>query len=178
MNHTYFNKTMGLFLKAKDTLSNIIGLEKQDIKLFLTSSLIYYLGSMPFQNAFSNFVKEDLRIKDYNFESTSIMLFKEIIQITGLEGKDDGKMDKEYFTKEEVDLIEKIIKGEESTKNYLSTLLNTKEFFFDIRKLNDIERDSKYSGIMDNYDSQVPLSDVKVIEEKLAYNEKVGYLRF
>jgi hypothetical protein len=158
---------MGL-LNASNEFSQKLKISYNDSKLLSTSSLVYYLGSMPYNTAFYNFIDSKLNCKIDNYQDTSIKVFKEL-------ALSDNFLN--FFDENEISLIENIVKGNTSSMRqdnmYLASILNNKDYHVDLVKMNDIERDSKYFGNQDGYDCQVPLSDVKIINGKLYFNYKV-----
>ena len=120
---------------------------------------------MPFQSSFTSFLCEDLGY-EYSFEETSILMMHKILD----------EQEEKLFNDDEVSLIEAIVKGEhwklDKSKKYLGNIINNKENYIDIKKLNSIERDRKYYGILEGIDL-IPIYDAKIINGRLTYNEKV-----
>lgn len=162
--HSYFNKSIGLYLKVSN-YSEKLKLNENESNVLNIAALGYNLGRMPFSRSFYNFMKEDLGIVDYNHEETSLFL---------LQNNDQVKLNDDEFI-----LLSNIIRGDYNAlpdnQKYLSMILNNKQSFIDFIKINDIERDNKYYGLSEGIDL-VHINDVKVIDGNLIYNEKVRKL--
>lgn len=155
---------MNLLFSTENVLKDIkIPLEEE--KLLKISSLVTNLGQMPFSKAFKSFISESI-IPDFNYESISLNMFDDLLNHHDLK-----------LSESDVETITNIIKGDikalPDNKKYLCSLFNNKTYVFDIRKVNDIEVDSKYYGNQDSYDYHIPLSDARIIKGDLAFNEKV-----
>lgn len=161
--HSYFNKSIGLYLKVSN-YSEKLKLNQTESNILNIAALGYNIGRMPYSKAFYNFMNEDLGIIDYNHEDTSLMLLQNNEKIN--------------LNDEEFDLLTSIIKGDYQSlpdnQKYLSMIINNKQSFIDFIKINDIERDNKYYGLSEGIDL-VHINDVKVIDGNLIYNEKVRF---
>lgn len=166
-NHSYFNKSLGLLFNA-EVFSNNLKLDSIDSKCLETASLCYYLGAMPFNTAFENFMREDKGIIDFNHENTSCIILEDLLNYQESNGI-------KFINDSEKETIYEIIKGKskiDNDKTYLYNILNNKDYGVDIIKINDIERDCRYFGVEGGYDYDLPISTAKIINKKLAYNEK------
>lgn len=154
--------------------SDTLKISSDNKKCLMVASLSYYLGTMPYQSAFKDFMVENLGMKDYNHEEVSFNVLKSALHEVS------EKSDLLQINDEDLDKIECIILGKSYSDDtqFLSQILNNKAFNVDIIKINDIERDCKYYGTNEGFDYNIPASTARVINGSLVYNHKVSYSLF
>ncbi len=172
-NHNRFEHSLGVYHLTKIFINNLkensedIDFNERHLELICIAALIHDIGHVCLSHMFDNILEKLNICKELeNHENRSILL------INHINNKYNLKMNKD-----ELFLIEKIVKGEkieEYPEWYFEIVANHKNSI-DTDKIDYLLRDSYHIGLNVNFDYRYLINNVKIINNKLCYNEKISY---
>ena len=173
--HTRFEHSLGVYHLTKIFINNIkensINTEfnERNLELITIAALIHDIGHIAFSHMFDHQILYNMKNIDNDLkehEDRSCILIKYM----------NNKYDLNIKNKELI-LIKNLIKGKimsEYPHWYFEIVANYKTSI-DTDKIDYLLRDSYHIGLQVNFDYRYLINNVKIINNYLCYNEKIGY---
>ena len=151
------------------------------IQSITIAGLCHNLGHGPFSYSFTDFIRENLHISDWDHTYQSTLILDDIIENNSID-----------LPKDQVNVIKDLITGNRnkslcidnsfemtsilSTPNWLFQILNNKNNSVDVDKFDFITRDTYKLGVHNqSIDYEILLKNARVIDDNICYPEKDAY---
>ncbi len=133
------------------------------------AGLCHNLGHGPFSYSFTDFVRENLHMTNWDHTTETCMILEDIIDTNAID-----------IPKEQLNVIKDLITGKQTSSSscpaWLFQILNNKTNSVDVDKFDFITRDTYKLGVQnESIDYDILLNNARVIDENICFREKDAF---